>query len=135
MQDPSNSHCKCGACVFWEHTDTHEGVCRRHAPATNENTDVVAHWPQTHAENGCGEGISADDPTFQPVKCAACIYWDQFTGGLIPANRRDQTADWWRRAGHCARYAPRPSRDPGVRAFWCATSANDSCADGKPRPP
>jgi hypothetical protein len=65
------------------------------------------------------------------VKCAACVYWKQPAGGLDPQRRRDQPAGWWRDAGHCLRFAPRPTTEPGAHGFWSVTSAGDACGDGK----
>jgi hypothetical protein len=124
-------HCKCGNCIYWERSEERDGFCRRHAPMAGQTSDEVAHWPQTRAENGCGEGISTGDPSHRPVTCAACIYWEQFAGGLNPERRSDETSDWWHRAGHCVRYAPHPKPGPGARGFWRATSGGDACGDGK----
>jgi hypothetical protein len=132
MQEASG-YCGCGDCIFWDHAQDGEGLCRRHAPTPSQKVDEVAHWPETRAENGCGEGAPVAER--RPVKCADCIYWNQPSGGLNPQRRRDETADWWRHGGHCLRLSPQPSPEPGARGFWRATSGNDSCGDGKARAP
>jgi hypothetical protein len=124
-------YCTCGDCIFWDHADNEEGLCRRHAPSVGQRVDDVAHWPETRAENGCGEG--ARDADRRPVTCSACVYWSRPGGGLDPQRRRDEPADWWRQAGHCLRYSPQPSPEPGARGFWRVTAERDSCGDGKRR--
>jgi len=48
----------------------------------------------------------------------------------MPYGRRDQLSEWWAHAGHCTRFAPRPSSEPGNRGFWRVTHATDGCSDG-----
>lgn len=123
-------YCKCGDCIFWDRCGDNDGLCRRHAPCASQRADDVAHWPETHADDGCGEGARGSG---RPVSCAACGYWSQPSGGLSPQRRRDQPADWWRHAGHCRRYAPQPTPEPGARGFWQVTSGRDGCGDAKAR--
>lgn len=124
-------YCRCRDCVFWEHTHEGGGLCRRHAPHPGRRVDEVAHWSETRADNGCGEGSRA--PEHKPVTCARCTYWSAPDGGLDPQHRRDESAHWWRHAGRCLRYAVLPSPEPGARGFWRATAAADSCGDGHAR--
>jgi hypothetical protein len=123
--------CKCGNCAFWGHVTDHTGVCRLRAPSPSDYRDEVAHWAQTFHDDYCGEWRAAGDGAPSATVCKKCVYWSYFEGGLTPVDRRDQLPDWWERAGHCLRYAPRPSEMPGHKAFWRATHENDGCFDGK----
>jgi hypothetical protein len=119
---------QCGECVYWTRLREFEGVCRRHAPPAAHRPDEVAHWPQTHVSQVCGEGlVAAQRPG---STCAACIYWRGTPGGRNPVDRGDMPKAWWARAGLCARSAPRPCAEPGPRAFWLATADVDGCGDG-----
>ena len=110
----------------------HEGDCRRRAPDPATRAEQVAHWPQTHSHQWCGDGAVAASPT-PGATCADCFYWRRPTGGLNPVDRGDMPMSWWARAGHCARHAPKPVSEPGARAFWRATHSVDACAEGRPR--
>ena len=93
--------------------------------------EQVAHWPQTHSHQWCGDGAVAASPA-PGATCANCFYWRQPGGGLNPVDRGDMPMAWWAHAGYCARHAPRPVSEPGARAFWRATHAADACAEGQP---
>jgi hypothetical protein len=122
----------CGECIHWTKMREQEGVCRRHAPDATRCSDEVAHWPQTHIRQVCGEGLVA---SVRPgASCAACLYWRHPAAGLEPVDRGDMPKAWWARAGLCVRSAPRPSAEPGPRAFWPATGHGDGCGDGVVRP-
>lgn len=127
MQE-ANSYCRCSDCRFWERASGRSGLCRRHAPSPHQRKDEVVHWSETGGEDGCGEGMRGSGPL---VRCVDCLYWSQPGGGLNPQRRRDEPADWWQQAGHCFRYAPHPSPEPGARGFWRVTSGKDGCGDGK----
>lgn len=122
---------QCRHCALWEHFENADGFCRRHAPSAAETMDEVAHWPLTHAEDACGEGVPAASSETRPVPCRRCVYWHHNAAGIEPVQRRDQLADWWRAAGRCLRFAPWPSSDPGARAFRRVSHADDSCFDGR----
>ena len=131
MHERHRDVCNCGDCAFWKHLNDSDGDCRLHAPCPSDSLDEVTHWPRTRAEQGCGDGRIKDDTALMPVACAACIYWRHPIEGLHPINVRDQLSEWWSQAGRCVRHSPRPSPEPGSRAFWRATHANDSCFEGK----
>jgi hypothetical protein len=90
------------------------------------------HWPQTHGQQWCGEGVTAA-PLSIGSRCADCVFWRHPDGGLNPVNRGDMPKVWWTHAGIWARHAPRPDSEPGPRAFWRATQDTDFCADGVAR--
>ncbi len=134
----------CGECTFWVRLHEKIGVCRRHAPVSTWRPEEVAHWPETREGQVCGEGrvrgegqlwgeglVAAEQPG---AKCVACIYWRRMATGMNPVDRGDMPKAWWARAGICVRAAPRPSAEPGPRAFWQATGDDDGCGDGVPRP-
>jgi hypothetical protein len=122
----------CSVCGFWRKLRENEGVCCRHAPEPSNRPEEVAHWPQTHSRQWCGEGVAAP-PLSIGSRCADCVFWRHPDGGLNPVNRGDMPMAWWANAGICARHAPRTSSEPGPRAFWRATLATDFCADGVAR--
>ena len=118
----------CAQCAFWENLRDGEGLCRRRAPQAAYRAEQVAHWPQTHGYEGCGEHTA---PTVaKRVNCSECAFWRRFRGGMHPMNRSDMPNSWWAHAGRCARHAPRPVTEPGPRAFWRATAETDSCGEG-----
>jgi hypothetical protein len=129
MSDQPVRPVNCEACAFWRKLRDHEGLCARHAPETSVRPEEVAHWPQTHGWQGCGEGVAAE-PASIGAHCAVCVYWRRPEGGLNPVNRGDMPAAWWAHAGICARHAPYPVSEPGPRAFWRATRDTDFCAEG-----
>lgn len=133
MAELSTEVVECRRCAFWQQLDRGDGRCRRHAPATCENPDQIAHWPLTRAEQFCGEGVVAATADVTCIRCDACIFWGHMTVGLDPMSRLDQRIDWWRSAGHCVKFAPVPSNEPAPRAYWRATNAADCCFDGKPK--
>lgn len=121
----------CEECAFWTERS---GVCRRHAPGASERTDEVAHWPVTHRGDQCGEGEPAQAGGQTLITCETCRFWRKPpTGGLKPYGRRDQLSEWWTKAGHCMRFAPRPSAAIGYRAFWPVTHMTDGCSEGVAR--
>ena len=132
--NPGSDVVHCEDCAFWTDVKERSGICRRHAPGTREGTDEVAHWPLTHRGEGCGEGARARADGETLIKCETCIFWRKPPpGGLKPYSRRDQLGDWWANAGHCVRFAPRPSGSLGYRPFWPVTHMTDGCRDGEAR--
>ena len=131
MNEPSDGPANCAACAYWEQL-RQAGNCRLHAPNPSVNADEVAHWPQTHGDQWCAQGVAVPAPTPR-VRCADCFAWRRPGNGLNPADRGDMPMAWWAAAGYCARRAPRPSPEPGMRAFWRATHGEDSCAEGRAR--
>lgn len=129
---------RCMSCAFWAHFNASVGVCRRRAPrpALGSDNETVAHWPETFAEEGCGDGVLRA-PDFGPQSCQDCVFWVQGggEGGLDPVDMNDQPRGWWRRAGRCVRHAPVPLASPGARLVWPATHASDACGEGLPRGP
>ncbi len=133
LDEASTIIVRCESCVFWEHLSNRDGLCRRHAPNAARSIDEIAHWPLTYAENSCGEGLAVETSKRRLIDCQRCIYWRHPAGGIDPMQRSDQLAGWWREAGHCVRFAPRPFPEPGGRAFWRVSHAADSCFDGQIR--
>jgi hypothetical protein len=121
----------CAGCAFWRKFREQEGVCTRHAPEASVRPEEVAHWPETHSHQWCGEGVAGKALSIGS-HCADCAFWSLPEGGLDPVNRRDMPMAWWARAGICGRHAPRPVSDPGPRSFWRATEGTDFCAEGLP---
>lgn len=127
MTDLEWTPARCADCLYWRRLREHEGECRRHAPAAATQSETVAHWPQTHDRQWCGEGRArAVSPA---VTCAACRFWRSPEHGLNPVDRGDMLMAWWRGAGICARNAPMPVSEPGPRTFWRATHGTDQCGD------
>ena len=122
----------CARCAFWRKQTENEGLCCRHAPEASNRSGEVAHWPQTHSRQWCGEGIAAAALSIG-LRCADCVFWRRPDGGMNPVNRGDMPMAWWAHAGACVRLAPRPTSEPGPRAFWLATRDTDYCADGLSR--
>lgn len=132
---------RCTECGFWARFNEKVGLCRRRAPrpdAGNER-DTVAHWPETYAEEGCGDGrVKPAGDARAMLACAECAVWVQggaAQGGLEPMNYNDQTRAWWQHAGRCMRHAPVPLANPGARLVWPATHATDGCGEVAPRGP
>jgi len=125
----------CTACAFWGRLNPTLGVCRRHAPCPVEGDAAVAHWSETRADQGCGDGEPGAGRAAM-ISCGACIYWMRpGAGGLLaPTDFVDQPRAWWQQAGYCARHAPRPGHEPGARRVWLATHASDACGEGVARP-
>lgn len=126
----------CASCRFWAPFNPNVGVCRRGAPRPVESSDTVAHWPETFAEEACGEGtLRAPEAALQV--CAECAYWVPSTrdGGVAPVDFNDRVRAWWHRAGRCVRHAPGPLAAPGARLVWPATHGSDSCGEGAPLAP
>jgi hypothetical protein len=108
-----------------------DGFCRRHAPNTSGTIDEVAHWPLTHHDDQCGDGVAAEAASQPSTTCSGCAFWRSSPdGGLAPYARRDQLTEWWKHAGRCTRFSPSPSSDTGYRAFWRVTHMTDGCFDG-----
>jgi hypothetical protein len=134
----SSQPVRCSACAFWSHFNEEVGVCRRRAPAPASGADIdtVAHWPETFADEGCGDGMPhAAHAGLQG--CGDCLYWrqNQPEGGLEPVDFNDQPRAWWRHAGRCTRHAPLPLANPGARLVWPATHMSDACGEGAPSVP
>jgi hypothetical protein len=129
MSDAPGPAVQCAGCAFWRHGRESEGVCRRRAPDTGARGEEVAHWPQTRAQQGCGDGVAAPTPS-AAVTCGECVFWRRPAHGFSPVDRGDMPMSWWAHAGYCARHAPKPSSEPGARAFWRATSSADGCGEG-----
>jgi hypothetical protein len=138
MEHPSRGegplHCK--MCVFWEAINATLGTCRRYAPRPIDVKEAVAHWAETRADEGCGDGEPRGGRPAM-VACADCVYWMRpgASGGLAPMDFVDQPRAWWRGAGRCARRAPRAGLDPGARRVWQATHGTDACGEGVARAP
>jgi hypothetical protein len=128
MTEPHAHPKNCAECVYWQQLREREGLCRRYPPYVSGRSDEVAHWPQTHSRQVCGEGRVAQGRV--GATCAVCIYWRSSPTGLNPMDRGDMQKAWWARAGICVRCAPRPNSEPGARAFWPATADVDGCGEG-----
>jgi len=122
----------CADCAYWRRGHDNEGVCRRRAPDASPHGEEVAHWPQTHGFQGCGDGASASSHD-GGVACRDCAFWRRPANGFSPIDRGDMPRSWWTHAGYCGRHAPRPASEPGARAFWRATSSGDGCGEGAAR--
>jgi hypothetical protein len=120
---------QCSQCAFWAHMNASFGLCHRHAPRPLSGSDTVAHWPQTYADEGCGDGVVGVEGA-GIVRCASCSLWLGSDAGVDPVDLNDEPRSWWRRAGRCVRHAPLPLPDPGARMTWVATHARDGCAEG-----
>jgi ribosomal protein L37E len=132
LNDAPEIPADCAHCAFWRRMREYEGSCRRRAPEADQRAEQVAHWPQTHSRQWCGEGALAVSPA-PASTCADCRYWRHPEGGLNPVDRGDMPMAWWALAGYCARHAPKPVPEPGARAFWRATHSADSCGEGVSR--
>lgn len=133
----SGAPVRCASCAFWAHFNDSVGVCRRRAPrpASGTDHDSVAHWPETYAEEGCGDGRLAGELVSGTLTCGDCTFWLQARSGagLDPADLNDQPRAWWRRAGRCSRHSPVPMASPGNRLVWPSTHASDACGEAGPR--
>ena len=98
MSDPPVPPPNCAGCAFWRKQRENEGVCCRHAPVASNRPEEVAHWPQTHSRQWCGEGVAAA-PLSIGSRCADCVFWRHPDGGLNPVNRGDMPMAWWAHAG------------------------------------
>lgn len=132
MTEPVGGLLTCADCAYWTGVRDHTGLCRRWAPEPAGAPGMAAHWPQTRAQDGCGEGRRADDRPLAPA-CDECRHWRRPELGLNPVDRGDMPMKWWARAGYCVRHAPRPVNQPGPRAFWSATLDVDCCGEGERR--
>jgi len=131
MTEPPSLPASCAGCAYWQQLREREGLCRRFAPRTSRHSDAVAHWPQTHSRQVCGDGVAVNAP--HGASCAACQYWRSSATGLNPVDRGDMLKSWWARAGHCVRHAPQPTSEPGPRGFWSVTADVDRCGEGVDR--
>ena len=120
---------RCDHCIFWKMALPGEGRCQRRAPEVVSEAERIAHWPTTHGAQGCGEFV-VSGAAYDLVSCSGCRYWRKPANGLQPVDRGDKPWSWWTQAGLCARHAPAPQSEPGPRAFWRASHASDSCAEG-----
>ncbi len=118
----------CSSCLHWQIRRPGEGWCARRAPVAL-TSESVAHWPQTHSAQSCGEHVLATAGV-ELVYCADCRFWRRPANGFEPTDREDKLAWWWEDAGYCHRQAPVPSSEPGPRTFWPTTHATDRCAEG-----
>jgi len=132
MSERPERPANCGACAFWRKLRETDGLCCRHAPDASHESDQVAHFPQTRITQWCGEGVAAA-PKSIGSRCSDCVFWCRPRLGLQPLDRGDMPVSWWDRAGLCARNAPRPIHEPGLRGFWRATLDQDFCGEGEPR--
>ena len=124
---------RCAGCRYWAAFNDNEGTCRRAAPRPGEGTDPVAHWPETYATEGCGDGMARDAAGDTGLMtCAECAFWMRSTRdrGLAPVKYSEELPAWWRQAGRCVRHAPLPSGTLGLRLGWPATHASCSCGEG-----
>lgn len=133
MTETVTSLLRCQDCAFWESRNAQVGVCRASAPTQGKVIDEVAHWPETDALEGCGDGVAHHGNPKQFVRCGGCAFWHQpHPGdGLQPLDRKDHASKWWEQAGHCRRHKPRPSSKPGHRGFWRVVNESDGCTEGK----
>lgn len=126
---PAQSPENCGACRFWERRREQDGFCKFAAPVPSSGENEIARWRQTHALDWCGDGEKAVSKEPR-ILCGACRFWNRPGQGIQPVLYGDHFRDWWRKAGHCRRYAPRAIAELGARSFWPVTHEDDSCADG-----
>lgn len=133
MIDALTTLLRCKDCAFWESRSTHVGLCRAAAPVQGRVIDEVAHWPETDAQEGCGDGVAHQGDPVQLIRCGSCAFWHQPNpgDGLQPLDRKDHALKWWSQAGHCRRHKPRPSSNPGHRGLWRVTNESDGCAEGQ----
>ncbi|MDE2578096.1 MAG: hypothetical protein KGL46_04765 [Hyphomicrobiales bacterium] len=130
---PNANQGRCADCAYWELVRPNEGWCRRHSPTTPDAADAVAHWPQSHAEQWCGDFVASHRTSAPAITCESCRFWRQPEAGLQPVDRGDRIASWWSNAGLCHRDAPKPNAAPGQRAYWAATHRKDRCGFAEAR--
>ena len=58
----------CASCRYWDSVTQRRGLCRRNAPrahlgAVGNEVSVQALWPETVANDWCGQHVVADDRT------------------------------------------------------------------------
>jgi hypothetical protein len=137
MSDAGSGLTACGGCAFWRSIGRVSGSCHRRAPEPGHGTAETAHWPETEAAEGCGDGLAAATSATRLTACRDCVHWREARAGhgLVPLDQRDHVKGWWSQAGYCVRHAPRPAAQPGYRGFWRATHATDGCAEGEPLAP
>jgi hypothetical protein len=133
--DGKSTVAHCEDCAFWCKLGEADGVCRFLAPHPAASPNEVAHWPRTRNVDYCGEWVRNGLSTPPAVLCGRCVYWRHPFSGLHPTGWLDQSSEWWSGAGHCLRFPPSPSSEPGARAFWPATNERDGCFQGKARAP
>jgi hypothetical protein len=93
MTGSSDPAPNCAGCAFWRKLRENEGVCCRHAPEPSNRPEEVAHWPQTHSRQWCGEGAAAALRSIGS-RCADSVFWRH--PGLNPVNQGDMPMAWWR---------------------------------------
>lgn len=122
----------CRACHFWISSNGHNGHCKHSAPRPSVGPDQIAHWPETFADDICGQGRAREAVVDMQI-CERCAFWRRSpqSDGMYPVDRLGARAKWWSEAGYCKRYAPGPSSDSGQRGFWRVTHISDSCAEGR----
>ncbi|MBV8473111.1 MAG: hypothetical protein JO234_06800 [Hyphomicrobiales bacterium] len=133
MEETAKAFVACSDCAYWQRWRDQDGTCHRRAPVASAHGEEVAHWPQTRASQGCGDGARKTADRVGAI-CGECVFWRRPAHGFSPIDRRDMPATWWTHAGHCGRHAPMPASEPGLRAFWPATSSDDGCGEGATRP-
>lgn len=124
----------CAECVYWRQGRDNDGTCRRRAPDASARGEDVAHWPQTRGSQGCGDGAAKTSDSVVAT-CGDCLFWRRPARGFSPFDRGDMPMSWWAHAGFCGRHAPKPTSEPGLRAFWRATSSADGCGEGAKHAP
>lgn len=131
MEAIADEKSNCSQCLYWRLLLPKEGLCQRNAPEADD-AEQIAHWPETHSDQWCGAFQTAGSARLL-THCGDCRFWRRPSNGFEPDDKYDKPASWWAKAGHCVRYAPRPSSNPGPRSFWLATHATDKCEEGMPR--
>jgi len=131
LTEQSARPANCAACAHWRQQRDSEGFCTAHAPRASAEPETVAHWPQVHSWQWCGEGVATVYKV--GVRCDECRFWYRPATGLNPSSRSDMPMAWWATAGLCLRHAPRPVAEPGPRTFWQATQGGDGCGEGVAR--
>ena len=124
----------CRLCTFWVSDNARNGLCKHSAPRPTEAANQIARWPETFAEETCGESLERVGVATMTA-CEQCVFWRRplEAGGIYPVDRLGARSEWWHESGHCMRYAPGPSSfGPGPRGFWRVTHRTDGCAEGVP---
>ena len=88
MTDAVERPQNCGACAFWRKLLENDGVCCHWAPEATNRPETVAHWPQTHAVEGCSDVVAAARFSVDAY-CANRQHWRPPEHALNPINRGD----------------------------------------------